>query len=263
MKKQSLDFDELGDKHKKFEGVSQIKLIPMLPTLARLDGRAFHTLTRNAEKPFDLKIVTSMQETAKQLLDAFNADFAYVQSDEITLGWNVLDMFDGKIQKMTSLMASHAGVIFDRALQRVKYNYTVVPIFDCRIWQLPTMELAAENVMWREMDATRNSISMTACAHFTTAELHKKGTNTKLKMLEDKGVMWSAFHSTLKRGTYYKKVQVLKELTQEELALIPEKHRPTGPVQRNVIQQMDYPKATSITNFGDVLFNNVSVIIKE
>ena len=51
----------------------------------RLDGCKFSKFTRQFQKPFDLQIVNAMRNTARDLMDAFGAKWAYTISDEITL----------------------------------------------------------------------------------------------------------------------------------------------------------------------------------
>jgi len=249
--KQSLDFDALGDKHKKLEGMSESNLIPGVPVIARLDGRAFHTLTRTCEKPYDLGFITAMEKTAKALLQEFNASFAYVQSDEITLGWKLLDMFDGRVQKLTSSMSAYASVIFSR-----EWVTEVVPTFDCRIWQVADLKTVAENVMWREMDASKNSVNMAAHALFHQSQIDNMSTVARIALLEtEAGFYWNKLEPRLKRGSIFTKVKVFRELTEEEMETIPANHRPNGPVRRSEIQRLDIPQLTKVFNKVGVLFD--------
>jgi tRNA(His) 5'-end guanylyltransferase len=276
--RQSIDFDGLGEKHKALERISAgQRLVPGIPTIARLDGRAFHTFLKNAEKPFDTIVVESMQETTKGLLDSFDAKVAYVQSDEITLVWGKVEMFDGKYQKLISTIASYASVKFYQELKnkvevflgtpgftttrylKLSRMISGTPTFDCRIWQVPNLETAAENILWRELDATKNSVSMLASAHFTEKELDGQGMKDRLNMLEEKGILWGNLPHWLKKGSYYRKVQRLKDLTEEELSNITEKYRPTKPVLRSIVALLDIPPATKIANFTEVLFNGKEV----
>ena len=43
----------LGDRMKEYENVSRIYLTRRIPMIIRVDGRAFHTYTKNFRKPFD------------------------------------------------------------------------------------------------------------------------------------------------------------------------------------------------------------------
>lgn len=111
--------------------------------------------------------------------------------------------------------------------------------------------------MWREMDATKNSISMMASAFFTEKELDGKSTRERLTMLESKDVHWENLEHWLKKGAYFRKETVLKELSEAELKNIPVKHRPVGPVFRSETRLIELPKATSIANLADVLFGGL------
>lgn len=251
--KNSLDFKDLGDKHKKFEGLSESNLIPWIPVIARLDGRAFHTLTRDLEKPFDIEFIKLMEDTAKSLLHEFNADIVYVQSDEITLAWESLDMFDGRVQKLCSSLAGYASAYFSS-------NYDKLGTFDCRIWQVPNLEIITENIMWREMDAAKNSVNMVAHAHFKQSELDGLNTKQRIAKLETIGYYWNKLPDYLKRGSIFVKQDVIKYLTEEELKNIPEEHHPKGPISRRIIVRKDIDQLTKVVNKVDVLFyNNVPV----
>ncbi len=70
--------------------------MPLLPALARLDGRAFHSFVRGLEKPFDKRFSDLMIDTAVFLARETNAAVGYTQSDEITLAW-VPEEFDSQI----------------------------------------------------------------------------------------------------------------------------------------------------------------------
>lgn len=78
--------DALGDRMKKYEYVSRTYLTPRTPVIIRLDGKAFHTFTRGFNKPFDMVLVKTMQETMKFLCENIQGCvLGYTQSDEITL----------------------------------------------------------------------------------------------------------------------------------------------------------------------------------
>ena len=70
--------DSLGDRMKSYEAFTcDIKLIPRLPIIARLDGKSFSTFTKG--------LSSLMVETTKKLVEHSNANCGYTQSDEITL----------------------------------------------------------------------------------------------------------------------------------------------------------------------------------
>lgn len=191
--------DSLGDRMKAYETIPRARLVPKMPVLLRLDGKAFHTLTRGMEKPADPFFQTAMWETAKALCTEIQGcQIAYVQSDEITLllvdyqtiktqGW-----FDYEVQKMCSIAGSLASVAFTQALGKRG-------LFDCRAWNLPAAEVV-NCFIWRQQDATRNSISGLAQAHFSHKELHGKSTSVMQEMLHGKGINWNDCPIPQKRG---------------------------------------------------------------
>lgn len=54
---------------------------------------------------------------------------------------------------------------------------------DRRIWQVPTLANASDVFIWREDDATKNSIAMAASARYSDRELDGKSSSAKQEML--------------------------------------------------------------------------------
>ena len=79
--------DELGNRMKKYyEEIPKTKLMRRCPVILRIDGKAFHTFTRNFKRPFDEVLIKTMQETMKYLCENIQGCvLGYTQSDEITL----------------------------------------------------------------------------------------------------------------------------------------------------------------------------------
>lgn len=123
MKNKTKMLDTLGDRMKKYEKINSDNLIPKLPAVVRLDGRAFHTYTKQFKKPFDDVLINTMDETAKYLCSKIQgAKFAFVQSDEISIYITDRDnlesqlWYDGNIQKITSVSASIATGKFNQLM---------------------------------------------------------------------------------------------------------------------------------------------------
>ena len=255
------EFEAMGDRHKAFEARETMhRLMPGLPVLVRLDGRAFHTFTRGLARPYDERLSRSMIETTKYLVDHTHASVGYTQSDEISLAFPNTDpdnqvMFDGRVQKLCSVLAAMATAKFNQQiLANIPEKAHLLPLFDARVYQYPTLDLAAESFVWRETDATRNSLTMAAHAYYSHKELHKAGYARKHEMLHAKGLNWNDYPDFFKKGTYVRRESTLKELTAAELARIPEKHRPTGPVMRSVLRELVMPPITRVANVNGVLF---------
>ena len=113
--------DSLGDRMKEYENISRNYLTRRVPVIIRLDGKAFHTFTKGMKKPFDRLLMTTMQETMKNLCENIQGCvFGYTQSDEITLVLTdyatiTTDAWFGyNIQKMCSISASIATLTFNK-----------------------------------------------------------------------------------------------------------------------------------------------------
>ena len=234
-----------GDRIKALELVEAGRTaMPRLPLLARLDGRAFHTLTRGFDRPFDPDMSSSMVLTAQALVEEFDAVCAYTQSDEITLAWLEPNLFDGRFQKLTSVLAGYASVVFATAISEWKKSaIKQVPCFDCRVWQVPTFQDVIDVFVWREDDATKNSITMAALAHYSHKELHGVDSAAKHEMLFKKGVNWNDFPAHFRRGVYLRRILEDRPLTDAEWLRIPEKKRPPRDllVRRSRVDVLDMP----------------------
>lgn len=56
---------DIGNRMKTYyEGIWNVRLPMRMPVIIRLDGRAFHTLTKSCEKPFDESFISVMDQTA-------------------------------------------------------------------------------------------------------------------------------------------------------------------------------------------------------
>lgn len=60
--------DRLGDRMKAYEQMwAGQRLMPLVPALARVDGRAFHSFTRGMDRPFDADFQRCMVEATVAL----------------------------------------------------------------------------------------------------------------------------------------------------------------------------------------------------
>lgn len=209
------DKTSIGDRMKTYEVVPRIRLTPRMPTILRIDGKAFSTFTRGFDKPWDLTIRNAMTEAAKALMkEVQGAKIAYIQSDEISILINDYEKFDTDswfdkdVQKMASVSASIATAYFNKYMenerrQRVAlaaFESNNIALFDSRCFILGREEVC-NLFLWRQQDATRNSISGLAHSHFSHKQLHKKNTSMQQEMLfQEKGINWNDCETWQKRG---------------------------------------------------------------
>ena len=222
--------DSLGDRMKGFyENAYRIYLTRRTPVVIRIDGKAFHTFTRKFKKPYDMVFKETMWKTAKYLCENIqNARLAYVQSDEISIllidynKFTTSAWFDNNIQKICSVSSSMATMAFNKFFMETAMDYVGeqkinqeqyekylkkfhMAMFDSRAFNLPESEVC-NYFLWRQNDATRNSIEMLGRVYFSDKELHKvncKGIQDKLML--KKGVNWNDCPTFFKRGVCVEK----------------------------------------------------------
>jgi tRNA(His) guanylyltransferase len=266
--------DSFGDRMKFFEKIGDTRLMPTLPILARLDGKCFSKFTNDLGRPFDSNFSDIMTSLTNYLVTETVARVGYTQSDEITLlwcadNWKSEVFMGGKSSKMISILAAMASTKFNRLLSfYLPSKVNEIPIFDCRVWNVPSRVEAANALIWREKDAVRNSIQSLGQDNFSHNLLHKKSCNEIQDMLwKEKGINWNDLPDNLKRGTYIQAKKISTKFTAEELENLPEKHHArTNPdlvTERRVIGQVELPILTKIENVVDVLFDGVDPIMKE
>lgn len=237
--------DSLGDRMKGYENVSRYYLPRRIPVIIRIDGKAFHTFTKGFAKPFDHVLMDAMQDTMKYLCENIQGCvFGYTQSDEITLvltdyatiktdAW-----FGYNVQKMCSIAASMATFQFNQCfrlkaaidyedeaakyaggipatdflLKHTRYvsAYSRGAMFDARAFSIPKDEVC-NCLIWRQQDATRNSILSVGQANFSHKELQNKSCNQIQDMLfTDRGINWNDFAADEKRGAAcFKRIETI------------------------------------------------------
>jgi tRNA(His) 5'-end guanylyltransferase len=153
-----MKFDDMDQKMRVFETAHDLCVLPGLYMVARLDGRSFTRLTKEVhhfEAPFDERFRDLMVETAEQLMNGcgFNMVYGYTESDEISLLFGPQEnSFGRKLRKLISVLAGEASARFSLLLG-------ALAAFDCRISQLPSVDLVIDYFRWRNEDAHRNALN--------------------------------------------------------------------------------------------------------
>ena len=177
-------------------------------TIIRLDGKAFHTFTRGMKRPFDEDFMTVMDNTAKFLCEEIQgAKAAYVQSDEISILLVDFDKittdawFDGNIQKMVSVAASIATAKFNALFNYDKdSSQRTMAFFDARVFTIPDPVEVENYFVWRQKDAVRNSIAMTAQSLYSHKQLEGVTQVGMQDLIVEKGQNWNDLPAGFKRG---------------------------------------------------------------
>lgn len=220
----------LAKRMKKYEHNARFHLLDGLPILVRIDGKNFSNYTKGMKKPFDEKLAKAFWETCKYLGEKVpGCRVIYHQSDEISLFLNYYESldadgwFDNNIQKLASVLASYATAKFNEEIHKY-FPEKDFAIFDARVWALPEKEVT-NYFIWRQRDATKNSISMVAQSKFSQNELQGlKGNELQDKLFTECGINWNDLPVWQKRGMCIVKTKEPKEVIHEGETIVVERN---------------------------------------
>lgn len=262
--------DNLGNRMKGYENISRYYLTKKTPVIIRIDGKAFHSFTKDFKRPFDDVLIKTMQETAKYLCkNIMGCKLAYTQSDEISL--LLVDYernesqpwFENNLQKMCSVSASMATMAFNKYFKEEvedfkddrwdeKWFYTEKEeelirayfkardkgaMFDARAFIIPKEEVC-NYFIWRQQDASRNSIQMVAQSMFSHKELQNKNCKELQELIFQKtGINWNDYNTVYKRGSCIIKESYLTDNNTERTRWIIDKDIPIFTQDRKYIDK--------------------------
>lgn len=189
----------------------------------RVDGKCFRTYTRSFTKPFDARLHTAMvQATIAVLKEWPGAVAGLTNSDEASFLFPVRTLkngdesnalgFRGRIQKITSLVASLFSVVFNQTLkEECKDRDIKIAMFDARVFEVGDSRNELVNAaLERYRAGERNSKQSFACHYLPAKSLEHVTANDAIARVEaEKGAKWDDLPGEAKYGTL-----VLRDLTQ-------------------------------------------------
>lgn len=209
--------DSLGDRMKSYEDSVRNYLPIRMPVILRIDGKAFHNYTKGCKRPIDDSLVDVMNQTAAFLCKNIQgAQLAYVQSDEISIllvNYQTIDTqswFQNNLQKMVSVSSSMASAMFTSLSPSIFNGTMKLATFDSRAFVLPKEDVC-NYFIWRQQDATRNSVQMLARSLYSHKECTDKNNSQLQEMCWLKGQNWNNCPTSQKRGRCIIKQKVLKK----------------------------------------------------
>ncbi len=255
----------INDRMKAYEGrEAGRRCMPLLPICARIDGKRFSRWTSGLARPYDERLSRLMQWVTKQLVSATHARVGYTQSDEISLVFHAERSgsqvyMDGRIQKLTSVLASMATAWFNAGvIDQLPERREHLAVFDCRVWTVPTLGEAANVLLWRERDATKNAISMAVRSRYSHGEVEGKSTSEQRELLAQVGVDFDAYPRFFTHGSFFARRTVERPFSAEELEGLPPRHEahadPELRVTRTEVQALELPPLDAIDNRVEALF---------
>jgi tRNA(His) guanylyltransferase len=201
--------DDLGRRMKQYyEDALRLTLPRRGYVVVRVDGRGFHNFTQGLERPYCRSLADALDQAALHACqEMIGCRFAYGQSDEYSFLLTDLDRddsplwFDGNVQKIVSVGASLFTAGFNRAFAGER-----PAVFDARVLVIPQPSEVEKYFLWRQLDASANSLNMLASAHYSHAELLGKSTSGKHELLHAKGLNWAKQPADFKRGRVVRRV---------------------------------------------------------
>lgn len=155
----------------------------------RIDGRAFHTYTKHAKRPFDEDMQVAMSAAMGAAYICLpNCLVAYTASDEISLIFEnpsqIADNFPfgGRIQKLVSILASAASAGFETCHPVWANNLAQ---FDARVFVLNDIQEVKDYMSWRRIDCMKNAISTAAVCTFGHNAVMNLSSDERWKMLQN------------------------------------------------------------------------------
>jgi len=288
---------DIGDRMKAYE--SLINHTPKIPPYksfaARLDGHNFSRFTNGFKGPFDNLFKSGMILTMNDLMMKFLPVTGYAHSDEITLVFKSActkeeydtktnkstHAFDGKVQKLDSLLAGYCSARFNFHItnlvnqHKTEYPQELVDKvnlheahFDCRIILFPDdKEHDVVNLLlWRSvMDCHRNAVSTYARHFFGNKKVNGMHSGKMIELMEEeKSFNWEKDVPLFyKHGVYAK-----KEIYQTEV-VIPSGEKVTATRQRIVNKCFKIKFSEKVyemimaKNWPDALKNNYGLDVKD
>ena len=206
------DGTDIGDRFKQYEEVTQHVLTRRVPVIIRVDGNAFHTLTRRIwGRGYSDVFENIMDQTAAAMCTRISGlKFIYIQGDEASMLLTDYDTiktqpwFGYNVNKLVSISAGMFTAFFNYEMKRklgaghpdLDKN---ISWFDSRAFNVPHDDVA-NYFIWRQRDWERNSIGMfagTVCSH---KELEGKKCNERQEMMFKKGLNWGKLPVAKRRG---------------------------------------------------------------
>ena len=202
-------YDSLGDRMKGYENVSRHYLMRRTPVVLRLDGKAFHSYTKNFDKPYSKPLHDIRKEVLSRLCKSIQgAVIGYAQSDELSIilkDWQSLETsawFDNGLQKIVSVTASMCTANWNYLAWRDNLT-SKMAMFDCRAFNIPREEVT-NYLLWRQQDWERNSIQMLAQSLYSHKQLQGKSCPQLVAMIEEEhGIVWGNLESWKKQGEWW------------------------------------------------------------
>lgn len=213
----------LEERMRRYESVNRLYFIRRLPVIVRVDGKSFKHFTQiflkeyPQEYNFSTYIRDALIESAiKCINDIQGVKCAYIQSDEISFlitdfdNLNTEAPYDYNREKIISDFTSTVTVAFNK--------FMWFRGFDCSDAKFLTKgnnfpeDEVVNYFVWRQNDASRNSLSKFCRNFFSATELLEKQKNDMHEMLYGVNKNWAIdLPDSFKNGVFVTKTSIYDE----------------------------------------------------
>lgn len=110
-------------------------------------------------------------------------------------------IFNRRFQEQIVELSYNGKLDDDELTSSYKRSLKTGAMFDARCFNIPKEEVT-NCILWRQQDATRNSISSAGQAHFSHKQLEGLNSNQIQELLfQEKGINWNDYPTKFKRGS--------------------------------------------------------------
>lgn len=218
-------FSSLKHKCEYYRGLTDYRLLPNSYAIAMVDGRSFSKhIKKRFGLPFDETFISLMNESAKFVCEETEGCIlAFVQSDEASFLFRDTDsdgiekgsFFSYRLSKMTSVIASMMTAKFNDMFPPDISSHPLAT-FDCKAWNVPTLNDAYAWFLYRQRDCVRNSKQAVAQSVLPHAILEGLDTDAQIRLAAEHSSDWNGFPDGQKQG----------RLVYRDDAGTPDAHRP-------------------------------------
>lgn len=230
---------KLKDRIDAYQSAADYRLLPRLPLIIVINGRAFSKLTQLLDKPYCPKFSECVLSTTLRLCtEVEGALFGYQYSDEIVLVLrndqhpDTTPWYDNRLQKICSITSSIATTHFNDCATSLNLNLAGDPLFTSQVFAVPNIGEAINTVVYKQQYNFHNSIQL-ACFY----ELIKKHDKNAIKEMltglsvdekidllnQECQIDFNQYPAPFRRGTAcYKVPKLLDGVTKHKWFLNPE-----------------------------------------
>jgi len=156
----------LKDRIQQYKETTDYKLLPRLPIIVTINGRAFSKVTSLLEKPFSNEFSEAMVATALKLCyEVEGVILSYTFSDEIVLvirndlNVNTNPWYNNKIQKIASTTSSIATYFFNNIINATDLKTIGDVCFYSEVFCLPSVDEILNYLIFKQTQCYNQAIN--------------------------------------------------------------------------------------------------------